>query len=200
MLYIVLGAAGFLTIHLLDLVALKRLPLAKPVTWGLGNALLVYAMIGVSLNGDTLPLPVWSSWLGWGMLVVSFMLLIHTLFINLPFSKTYIRDGVGDSLVTTDLYALVRHPWLHCFALVLLSLLLITHSSLLLTAALVWLFLDVLLVVIQDRYVFGRMFPGYAKYRQQTPMLLPNRKSIKAFIDQYKWSQKVTKIRGGLSR
>ena len=200
MLYIVLGAVGFLTIHLFDLVALKRLPLAKPVTWGLGNALLIYATIGVCLSGDTLALPVWSTWLGWGILTVSLMLLIHALFINLPFSKTYISTGIGDKLVTTGFYALVRHPWLHFYVLVLLSLLLISHSSLLLVAALIWLALDVPLVIIQDKYVFNRMFSGYEQYRQRTPMLWPNRNSLRAFINQFKWSQEVNKYRGGLSK
>ena len=200
MFYIVLGAAGFLVIHLFDLASLKRLPLAKPVTWGLGSALLVYATVGACLSGDTLPLPAWSTWLGWGLLAGSLTLLIHTLFINLPFGKTYINTGVGDRLVTTGLYALVRHPWLHSFALVLLSLLLVSHSSLLLVAAPVWLALNVPLIVIQDRYVFGRMFPGYKEYRQRTPMLWPNRKSIKAFIGQFNFSQEVNNLRGGLPR
>jgi protein-S-isoprenylcysteine O-methyltransferase Ste14 len=200
MLYIILGGAGFLTIHLFDLVALKRLPLAKPLTWGLGNALLIYATIGVCLSGNALALPVWSTWLGWGVLTVSLMLLIQTLFINLPFSKTYISTGVGDKLVTTGFYALVRHPWLHFYVLVLLSLLLISHSSLLLVAALIWLALDVPLVIIQDKYVFNRMFSGYEQYRQRTPMLWPNRNSIRAFISQLKWSQGVNKFRGGLSK
>jgi protein-S-isoprenylcysteine O-methyltransferase Ste14 len=200
MLYIVLGTVGFLTIHLFDLVALKRLPMAKPITWGLGIVLLVYATIGVCLSGDTLALPAWSTWLGWVMLAASFLLLIRALFINLPFSKTYINTGVGDKLVTTGLYALVRHPWLHFYVLVLLSLLLVSHSSLLLLAALVWLALDVPLVIIQDKYVFGRMFPGYEQYRQRTPMLWPNRNSIKAFISQLKWFQEVNKIGGGLSK
>ncbi len=200
MFYIVLGAAGFLVIHLFDLVALKRLPLVKPITWGLGNALLVYGTIGVCLNGDTLPLPVWSTWLGWGLLAASLILLIHALFINLPFGKTYVNTGVGDRLVTTGLYALVRHPWLHFYVLVLLSLLLVSHSSLLLVAIPVWLALNLPLIVIQDRYVFGRMFPGYGEYRQRTPMLWPNIKSIKAFLGQFNVSQELNKIRGGLSR
>ncbi len=200
MFYIVLGAAGFLVIHLLDLVAIKKLPLAKPATWGLGSALLVYATVGACLSEDTLSLPAWSTWLGWGLLAASLILLIHALFINLPFGKTYVNTGVGDRLVTTGLYALVRHPWLPSFALVLLSLLLVSRSSLLLVAAPIWLVLDVVLVVIQDRYVFGRMFPGYREYRQRTPMLLPNRKSIKAFIGQFNFSQEANNLRGGLPR
>jgi len=46
--------------------------------------------------------------------------------------------------------------------------------------------LDILLVAIQDRFFFGRMFEGYNTYRRQTPMLVPNRRSISAFISSLK--------------
>jgi len=36
--------------------------------------------------------------------------------------------------------------------------------------------------VIQDKFFFTRMFPGYDRYQQETPMLVPNRRSIRVFI------------------
>lgn len=182
MTYIALGILGFLIIHLLDFVSLKRIPLAKPLTWGAGSGLLGYGVVMASLTGDRLPLPAWSIWLGWLLLIISILLLIHSLFINLPFRKTYITTGVGKRLVTTGLYALVRHPWLYGFVMLMLSLILVSRSSLMLIAAPIWIALDILLVVIQDRFFFSKMFPGYSRYRQETPMLLPNRKSVIAFI------------------
>ena len=182
MTYIALGILGFLIIHLFDFVSLKRIPLAKPLIWGAGSGLLGYGVVMVYLTGDRLPLPAWSIWLGWLLLIVSLLLLIYSLFINLPFRKTYITTGVGERLITTGLYALIRHPWLYGFSLLMLSLILLSSSSLMLVAAPIWVLLDILLVVIQDRFFFGKMFPGYKKYRQQTPMLLPNRKSVIAFI------------------
>jgi len=183
MIYIALGTLGFLIIHFFDVVSLKRIPGAKPCTWILGSSLLVYSIIMVCLKSDKLPLPIWSTWLGWVLLSISFLLLIYSLFINLPFRKTYVTAGVGDKLITTGLYALVRHPWVHWFILIMLSLVLVSQSKLLLIAAPTWILLNILLVIIQDKFFFGRMFDGYDSYRKKTPMLLPNRQSIRAYIN-----------------
>jgi hypothetical protein len=40
---------------------------------------------------------------------------------------------------------------------------------------------DVIVVVIQDRVFFDRMYPGYPAYRKTTPMLIPNWYSLAAF-------------------
>jgi protein-S-isoprenylcysteine O-methyltransferase Ste14 len=182
MIYIALGAIGFLVIHFFDIVSLKRIPRAKPYIWILGSGLIVYALMMACLRSDKLLLPMWSTWLGWGLLFVSLSLLVYSLFINLPFRKTYVATGVSSKLIKTGLYALVRHPWVHCFTLFLLSLVLVSRSSLLLVASPIWILLYILLVVIQDKFLFGRMFDGYDTYRQETPMLLPNRRSVNAFI------------------
>jgi len=68
------------------------------------------------------------------------------------------------------------------FPLFMLSLIPISRSSLLLTAAPIFIGLDIALVVIQDKIIFGRMFAGYRNYRRETPMLLPNKKSFSAFL------------------
>ena len=183
MIYIAVGILGFIVIHLFDIVSLKRIPSgAKPGVWAVGGGLLVYSLIMLCLKSNTLPLPIWSTWLGWGLLTLSLFLLIYSLFINLPFRKTYIATGVSDRLITTGLYALVRHPWVHFFSLLLLSLVLVSRSTLLLIAAPIWILLDILLVVVQDKFFFSRMFDGYDDYRRETPMLLPNRRSVNTFI------------------
>ena len=182
MIYIALGSIGFLVIRLFDIVSLKRIPVAKPCTWVSGSGLLIYSLIMVSLSPDKFLLPIWTTWLGWTLLLISFFLLMHSLFINLPFRKTYVAAGVGDELITTGLYALVRHPWIHWFIVLLLSLFLVSGSKLLLVASSIWILLDILLVFIQDRFFLGRMFDGYDRYRQETPMLIPNKESISACI------------------
>ena len=186
MIYIAMGCLGFLLIHLFDIVSLKRLPGAKPFTWILGSGLLVYALAMVCLRSDKLLLPIWSTWLGWVLLTVSLLLLIYSLFINLPFRNTYITTGVGDKLITTGLYALVRHPGVHWFIMFMLSLILVSRSSLLLIAAPIFILLDILLVIVQDKVFFGRMFDGYDNYRRETPILLPNRRSVNAFIKGFR--------------
>ena len=188
MIYIVLGGIGFLLIHLLDIASIKRIPSMKPLTWLVGNGLVIFSIIMLCLSPDKLVLPVWSTWLGWVLLPISLFMLIYSLFINLPFSKTYIATGVGERLITSGLYALVRHPWLHWLILTMLALILVSKSSLMLIAAPIWVFLDIVLVSIQDRFFFNQMFAGYDNYRRKTPMFIPNRRSINAFINSLKHS------------
>ena len=190
MIYIVLGILGFIIIHFFDIVSLKRTPSgAKPCVWAVGSGLLVYSLIMLCLQSNTLPLPIWSKWLGWGLLTLSFFLLIYSLFVNLPFRKTYVAAGVSDRLITTGLYALVRHPWIHCFTLTLLSLVLVSRSGLLLIAVPIWILLNIPLVIIQDKFFFGKVFQRYDSYRQEAPMLVPNRWSINAFMNSLEQSR-----------
>jgi protein-S-isoprenylcysteine O-methyltransferase Ste14 len=186
MIYIVLGGLGFLIIHLLDIVSIKRIPGMKPLIWLTGNGLVVFSIIMLCLSPDKLSLPLWLTWLGWVVLPISLFMLIYTLFISLPFGKTYVATGVGDKLITSGLYALVRHPWVHWLILLLLAMILVSSSSLMLIAAPIWVLLDIALVSIQDRFFFGKMFAGYDNYRRETPMFIPNRRSINAFINSLK--------------
>jgi len=186
MVYIVVGCFGFLIIHLFDIVSLRRLPVLKPVTWLLGCGLLGYALAMLSIESPKLPLPIWSTWLGWALLSVSFFILVYALFLNLPFRQTYITTGIGNKLIRTGLYALVRHPGVLGLALFLTTLVLVTKSSLLLVGTPVFILLDVVLVTIQDRFFFVRMFDSYTGYQRETPMLMPNRQSLNAFINWLK--------------
>jgi len=188
MIYIAIGGLGFLVINLLGIVSIKRIPGLKPITMLVGNGLLVFVIIMLCLSPDKLMLPIWSTWLGWCLLPISISMLIFSLFINLPLSKTYFTIGVGDKLVTSGLYALVRHPWLHWLILLLVALILASRSSLMLIAASIWICLDIALVAIQDRFFLGKMFADYNDYRRRTPMLIPNRRSLSAFIDSLKQS------------
>ena len=187
--YLALGSLGFLVIHLLDVVSIKRIPALKPIIMLAGNGLLVYSAVMLCLAPDKLALPGWSSWLGWALLPVGLFMLIYSLYIKLPFTKTYVASGVGQKLVTSGLYALVRHPWMYWLGLLLVALILVSGSRPMLIAAPIWLLLEIVLVAIQDRFLFGRMFAGYESYRRQTPMLIPNRRSISAFIKSLKQNE-----------
>jgi len=187
MLYIIIGAIGFTVVHIFDLVALKKVPRLKPVIWAVGSGLLIYALAMICLSPDKLVVPAWLTGVGWGVLVVSLSLLIYALFISLPFRKTYVDKGVGDRLIEKGFYSLVRHPGVIWFTLLMLSLIPVARSRLLLIAAPTFIALDILLVFIQDKFIFGRMFTGYDAYRQETPMLLPNRRSINIFLRFLRW-------------
>lgn len=182
MIYIILAFLGYFIIHFSDPVAIKRLPLIKPILWVIGVGILAYAVIKASLSPGKLILPDWTLWVGWGLLVISLTLVAYSLYISLPFRMTYISRGAGDKLVTTGLYALVRHPWLYWSFLVMFSLVLVSQSKLILVSAPLFALLEIIAVFIQDYFYFPRMFAGYKDYRRVTPMLIPNCQSIKAYF------------------
>ncbi|MFC2010185.1 GH3 auxin-responsive promoter family protein [Chloroflexota bacterium] len=186
MVYVAVGCLGFLIVHTFDIVSIKRWPVAKPLVWAIGCGLTAYAGVMLYLSPSKLIIPMWLVGIGWGLLAISLFLLLYSLFINLPFRKTYFTTGVGDELIKTGMYTLTRHPGVICFTLLMVSLILVSRSSLMLVAATVFILMDITLVILQDRVFFIRMFPGYVEYRRETPMLVPNRQSINAFIHSLK--------------
>jgi len=176
--YILIGSLAFLIAFSFDLVSMKGFPYLKQIIGLVSASLFGYSLLAVCLAPGKLPLPNWLSWVGWPLFLTSALLLFYSLFWEIPFQQTYMDAGVGDRLVKTGTYALVRHPGVLWLAFLLLALILVSRSRLLLLAAPLWIFLDVLYVWIQERFFFGRMFVGYAQYKRETPMLLPTPASI----------------------
>jgi hypothetical protein len=160
--YIAFGILGFIIFHAVDIAAIRRLPLVKPLIWFAGCALVIYAAVMACLNGTKFYTPLWLTVLGWLLLIASLAQVLHSLFISLPFHKTYIAKGVGDKLITTGLYG--------------------SGSRLMAVAAIAWIVTDIIVVIIQDYVFFNRMFPDYASYRKITPLLIPNWRSLSSFL------------------
>jgi len=137
-----------------------------------------YALYAACWGVARFPLPPFLLWIGWILFPISLMLLIYSFFIEIPFARTYTKTGSSDQLITTGSYALVRHPGVIWYSVILLSLFFITGSMTLFVAAPIWILMDILYVFIQEWFFFDRQFPRYHKYRQQTPMLIPTKRSI----------------------
>jgi protein-S-isoprenylcysteine O-methyltransferase Ste14 len=176
--HILLGVLAFLIAFFFDLAAIKHIPYLKQII-GLAAALLFgYSLVMVVLHPVKLQMPSLLSYGGWPFLIISAFLLVYSLFVEIPFRQTYAADGVGHRLVKSGTYALVRHPGVLWLALFLMALVLVSRSRLLLIATPLWLFMDVAYVWIQERFFFGKMFPGYEQYKRETPMLIPTPASI----------------------
>lgn len=107
-------------------------------------------------------------------------LLVYTLFFAIPFSATYVS---GESkLCTEGVYALCRHPGVLWLAGFYLCLWLAFNTYELLAAFAAFTVLDVLYVVLQDRWTFIKMFPDYQRYKEKTPFIIPTWTSIRKCI------------------
>ncbi len=174
---ILLGALSLVIAFIFDWASWLRLPRIKPLL-GVGVCITFFGALAWTLaDSQRLPWPRWLTLAGWPLFILSGALLIWSLFIEIPFVATYARQGVGNTLVKTGTYALVRHPGVIWYALWLLALALISRGRLMLAAAVIWSVLNALYVWLQEVFLFSKMFPGYPAYQKETPMLVPTRQS-----------------------
>ena len=176
---ILLGVLSFAVALAFDWVSWLRIPRLKPLLGLMAGVMLGAALVWVLASPDRYDWPAWTALVGWPLLLIAGALLIYSLFIEIPFTATYARPGVGDTLVKTGTYALVRHPGVLWFGLWMLGWVLVSRGRLMLMAGVVWSLTNALYVWLQEVLLFGKMFPGYAAYRKETPMLVPTRQSVR---------------------
>ena len=119
--------------------------------------------------------------------IIFFILLIYTLFFSLPFEDTYLEDSPkANRCCQTGIYALCRHPgvlWLFGFYLMLSFCF---DTQIMWQACFIFNMMNLIYVVIQDKWTFMYQFSDYGDYKKQVPFLLPNQKSIKRCIETLK--------------
>lgn len=186
MIFVIIGAVGFVILFFFDLAALKKVRFLKTVIWIVGYGLIAYSLNVIIRRGAQFVIPTSIKITGIVFSTIFTILLIYSLLIEIPFKRTYLDKGAGSKLITTGTYALVRHPGVLWFILFLIGLFLATGSRILLIATPVWWFMDILYVVIQDKYYFPKQFgDAYKKYQKEVPLLIPNKVSIKRCLTTF---------------
>jgi protein-S-isoprenylcysteine O-methyltransferase Ste14 len=187
---VILGSLlGFSLWAALDLSLMRQIrqgPLAVSL---LASAALAVAYILSVPLGTPLGLPAWMTYLGWGLAVLGLLLIIFSIFIEIPWRARSgpILERVGSSptegvLVTSGTYALCRHPGALWMILFLIGAVLAVGRSGMLFTAFLWIGLDVLLVAVQDRFIFPVHFPAYRQYQQTTPFLIPTPSAVRCAL------------------
>ena len=107
--------------------------------------------------------------------VISVVLLVYTLFFAIPFRDTYLDiDGAGKRTVCrTGMYALCRHPGVLWFTVAGMCMCIVfTTRDMLIFIGTVCV-LNVLYIMLQDKWTFIHTFSDYEDYRKETPFLIP---------------------------
>ena len=198
MIFVIIGAVGFVILFFFDLAALKGVRVFKTAIWITGYGLVAFALNMLIRRSDSFAIPAWVKIIGIVFSIITTLLLVYSLLIEIPFRRTYLEKGAGKELVTKGTYALVRHPGVLWLILFLVGMFLATGEKLMLVAIPVWGFMDVLYVVIQDKYYFPKQFgPAYHNYQKEVPMLIPTRASIRNCLSTVFYNNP-RKQRGGL--
>lgn len=182
MIYIAVGVIGFLFAYTFDWTGIKRLWRIRQMVGLLSFLLIGYSTVMVCITPVKVDLPGYVVPLGILILIVAAFLLIYSLFIEIPFHATYAEKRLSNKLITSGTYALVRHPGLLWLTLLYISLILLFPSPTIIVATIIWLIMDLIYIVLQDKLFFPRMFPEYKSYRKLTPFVIPNRRSITACL------------------
>ncbi len=178
--HLLLGCCAFAAFLLFDVAKAKGRRHAK--SWFLlGGLLLASATALLLLPALRSGIPAWR--IPFGILAALMLLVnLYVLFGALPAKKTY-GDG-NTKVVTTGVYALCRHPGGWCFLIVYWLLYLFCGGTGMLLGAILFPALNFLYIFVEDRYLFPQYIGGYEAYRREVPFLLPNGRSIRAFLEK----------------
>jgi protein-S-isoprenylcysteine O-methyltransferase Ste14 len=177
---IALGAAAFLLIFWVDAVSLQKMSFVKPILWLVGIAVSITGLIITVREPPRVQLPIPVVAFGWALLAVCTALFVYSLFVEIPFASAYVQKGMPSRLVTEGTYALCRHPGVLWLAGLLAGVFLASGSLWMLAALPLWVGLDVLYVVLQEKLYFVRIFGAeYRDYQREVPMLVPTSRSIR---------------------
>jgi protein-S-isoprenylcysteine O-methyltransferase Ste14 len=178
MFLILLGVAGFGLLLAADFCGIRKYCKRQNLLAFFGTSLIVISSIIILYSGRTFDLA-FALRLMFGLLGLVFLaILIYSVLIEVK-SDT----PVEKNLVTTGTYALSRHPgvlWLFCYYV--FGSFFFGNIDILI-AGVVWTFVNVIYVIVQENFVFNKIFKNYQQYKETTPMLLPNFKSIRRCIN-----------------
>lgn len=128
------------------------------------------------------------------LMAVFALLLIYSLFMELPFKKTYLED-LHNKKVDEDkkpkaykegTYALCRHPGVLWFAGLYFCISMVFPTSTVIVNSIFAIALNVVYIAFQDGWTFVRTFDDYLEYKRIAPFLIPNAGSIRNCLQSIK--------------
>lgn len=182
MIFIIIGCLAFFFFIIFDLNKVLSIHKWINLSFFIGIVLLglsTVALLFVVFKSSDILTPM--QWLAGILSFISLLLMIYTLFLGIPFTKTYMETK-KNAVVNTGMYALCRHPgviWFFCFYLFLS---LAFSNIFLLWAAVAWTILDIIYVYIQDCWIFPIILEDYQSYQKQVPFLVPDLTSLRNCI------------------
>lgn len=186
MMYLLIGILGFVLLFMFDICSLCDKNYLK-YFFGISGFLLIFVSTILIVLGSSSILQINSfvRAIALVLTIISLMLLIYSVFIEVG-RKTYEVEN-EHALITTGTYALSRHPGVLWMLLLYIFGAIFFQNLLAIYAALIWTIANIIYVSIQERFIFNRIFDNYDKYRESTPMILPNYESIEKFITTKNW-------------
>ncbi len=184
--FIATGCLAFICFGIFDVNKIKFMSKNTNILVVFGSLSLALSTVAIIASPQSSRISTPWQWLGLGFAILALLVLIYTIFGAVPFKKTYIETNKRNTVVNTGMYALCRHPGVLWFFLFYFLMGLSLKNGVLLTAAFIWTFLDIVYVYIQDRWIFPIILNNYYIYQKQVPFLIPTMASIRVFYHRYR--------------
>lgn len=188
MVYLLLGVLGFMFLLVFDICSLCEKSIIKYVFGISGFSLIIVnSALLLSLNSDV----VFSFSFRIISLVIatiSLLLLIYSVFIEVGRNTYQYKNE--NRLITTGTYALSRHPGVLWLFLVYLFGAIYFQNYFVLYAGLIWTAVNIIYVIIQEKFIFTKLFDNYGSYIESTPMLVPSLESLEKCITTLNWRKR----------
>lgn len=99
-------------------------------------------------------------------------LLLWSVFVEIGAERK--KHGLGPTdVIRSGSYGLCRHPGFWWFTILIIALGILKGFSDNFLTIFIMIGLDLLLILLQDRYTFPKVFRGYDAYRKAVPFLIP---------------------------
>lgn len=184
--WILLGILGFVFMFVFDIFTIRQSVVLKYFFGILGLFLLVFSVLQISFLESNHNINFISLIIGYILFAVSMSLLIYSVFYEVGFKNTY-QSKTSFNLVTNGTYKLTRHPGVIWLLFVFISIAIMFQNIYMLMAGGVWTLTNCFYVLLQEKFIFTKVFDGYKDYQKNTPMILPNITSIKNTLNNKNW-------------
>ena len=186
MMYLIIGILGFVLLLMFDICSLCKKNYLKYFFGISGFLLILISSILIIIEfSSILQINGFVRAIALVLALLSLLLLVYSVFIEVG-RKTYKVDN-QHALITDGTYALSRHPGVLWMLLLYIFGAIFFQNLLAIYAALIWTIVNIIYVALQERFIFHRIFDNYDKYRESTPMILPNYESVEKFITTKNW-------------
>jgi len=169
---LIAGGIGFSALLVPDLCRLARYHRLAVATYAFGFAAVLLALV-LEVTSFRAAGPLFLRVAAAVLSGVFAVLLVYSAVIEIPLHRRFSAGGAAVTLHTMGTYRLSRHPGMLWFLLMQASLnvVFLNATFVLVSAALV--LGDLILVFVQDRYLFPLLLPHYLNYKLRVPFLFP---------------------------
>jgi len=180
MIFLIIIATGFINLLLFDLAQIWNRNKLK-YFFSIIGYLSIFSVILFLIISTKIPSqPLFVLYLKLFIAFLFFSLLIYSLFIEIGIKDPYTKYNKDTGRIATKsgTYGIIRHPGLVWFTFLSLSLILIYKNFLFTILMLIMVIMDLILVLVEDYYIFPRLFVNYQDYKKTVPLFIPNVFSI----------------------